>query len=187
MPFYQKILLAGGSGALGGVVGTPADLVNVRMQNDSKLLFDQRRNYAHCLEALQRIYRTEGFTRLFAGATMASSRGMLVTIGQLACYDEIKFQMIKSKMFSDNLLTHFSASLTAGFIATMITMPLDVLKTRLMNARPGEYSSILHCARDVLKVGPSGFFKGFVPAFVRLGPHTVLTFVFLEQLKKLFV
>ena len=112
---------------------------------------------------------------------------MLVTIGQLACYDEIKFQMIKSKMFSDNLLTHFSASLTAGFIATMITMPLDVLKTRLMNARPGEYSSILHCARDVLKVGPSGFFKGFVPAFVRLGPHTVLTFVFLEQLKKLFV
>ena len=186
MPFYQKILLAGASGALGGIVGTPADLVNVRMQNDSKLPLEQRRNYAHCIEALQRIFKTEGFTRMFAGASMASSRGMLVTIGQLACYDEIKFQLLKTTYFSDNLVTHFTASLTAGLIATSITMPLDVLKTRLMNARPGEYPTILHCARDILKVGPQGFFKGFTPAFVRLGPHTVLTFVFLEQLKNIF-
>ena len=157
------------------------------MQNDSKLPLEQRRNYANCFEALQRIYRTEGFIRMFSGATMASSRGMLVTIGQLACYDEIKFQMIKTKYFRDNLVTHFSSSLLAGLIATVITMPFDVLKTRLMNAKPGEYSGIIDCARGVLKVGPSGFFKGFVPAFVRLGPHTVLTFIFLEQLKKFLI
>ena len=186
MPFYQKILLAGASGAIGGFVGTPADLINVRMQNDSKLPIAERRNYKHCIEALFRITRTEGFPRLFNGTTMASSRGMLVTIGQLAFYDEIKFQMLKSGYFKDNMSTHFSASLSAGVIATVITMPLDVLKTRLMNAKPGEYTGIMHCARDILKVGPSGFFKGFLPAFVRLGPHTILTFVFLEQLKKVF-
>ena len=28
--------------------------------------------------------------------------------------------------------------------------------------------------------------QGFVPAFIRLGPHTILTFVFLEQLRRLF-
>lgn len=33
------------------------------------------------------------------------------------------------------------------------------------------------------KLGPLGFFKGYVPAFVRLGPQTILTFVFLEQLR----
>lgn len=74
--------MAGSSGFLGGVVGTPADLVNVRMQNDTKLPLDQRRNYKHCLEALARIYRTEGPTRLFNGWTMASSRGALVTVGK---------------------------------------------------------------------------------------------------------
>ena len=185
MPFYQKILIAGMSGAIGGIIGAPADLTNVRMQNDSKLPIDQRRNYKHCFEALFRITRTEGFSRLFAGASMASSRGMLVTVGQLAFYDEIKFRLIKSTYFKDNLITHFTASLSAGVIATVITMPLDVLKTRLMNAKPGEYSGILHCAKDILKVGPSGFFKGFTPAFVRLGPHTIFTFIFLEQLKKL--
>lgn len=184
IPFYQKILIAGLSGGIGGVVGTPADLVNVRMQNDCKLPVEQRRNYKNCLEALYRIFKTEGPTRMFAGTTMASSRGMLVTVGQLAFYDEIKFQLIRSTYFKDNMATHFTASLSAGVIATLITMPLDVLKTRLMNAKPGEYSGIMHCARDILKVGPSGFFKGFLPAFVRLGPHTILTFVFLEQLKK---
>lgn len=43
LDFLGKILLAGGAGACGGVVGTPADLVNVRMQNDVKLPLEQRR------------------------------------------------------------------------------------------------------------------------------------------------
>jgi len=187
LPFYQKILLAGVSGGLGGIVGTPADLINVRMQNDCKLPVEQRRNYKHCFEALARIYKTEGYMRLHTGTTMASSRGMLMTVGQLAFYDEIKFRLIKSGYFKENVYTHFTASLSAAGIATVITMPLDVLKTRLMNAKPGEYSGILHCARDILSNGPAGFFKGFTPAFVRLGPHTVITFIFLEQLKKIFL
>lgn len=42
-PFYQKFILAGLSGAIGGVVGTPGDLINVRMQNDVKLPVEKRR------------------------------------------------------------------------------------------------------------------------------------------------
>jgi len=30
MPFYQKVLLGGFAGCVGGFVGTPADMVNVR-------------------------------------------------------------------------------------------------------------------------------------------------------------
>lgn len=41
--FMGKVLLAGASGAAGGLIGTPADLVNVRMQNDVKLPIDQQR------------------------------------------------------------------------------------------------------------------------------------------------
>lgn len=36
MPFYQKVLTAAVSGATGGLVGTPADLVNVRWEFKSK-------------------------------------------------------------------------------------------------------------------------------------------------------
>ena len=67
-----------------------------------------------------------------------------------------------------------------------MTQPLDVLKTRAMNAKPGEFSGPLDLIRFTAKQGPTAFYKGFVPAFVRLGPHTILTFVFLEQLRQNF-
>lgn len=35
--FHGKVLLAAVAGAAGGFVGTPADVVNVRMQNDMRL------------------------------------------------------------------------------------------------------------------------------------------------------
>lgn len=41
--FLGKCLIAGLAGAAGGVVGTPADMINVRMQNDMKLPVESRR------------------------------------------------------------------------------------------------------------------------------------------------
>lgn len=46
IPFYLSACLAGMGGFAGGFVGNPADLVNVRMQNDIKLPPAQRRKYA---------------------------------------------------------------------------------------------------------------------------------------------
>jgi len=34
--------------------------------------------------------------------------------------------------------------------------------------------------------GPLAFYKGYIPAFVRLGPQTILTFIFFEQLRMNF-
>jgi len=186
LPFHTKVLMAAAGGAAGGLVGTPADMVNVRMQNDIKLPIEQRRNYKHAIDGLWKVFRTEGVTRLFSGATTATSRAILMTVGQLSFYDQIKQTMLKSQYFSDNLATHFLASLSAGAIATTLTQPLDVLKTRIMNAKPGEYRSLGHCVLVTAQMGPLGFFKGYIPAFVRLAPQTILTFVFFEQLRKTF-
>uniref|UniRef100_A0A8C0BWL4 Mitochondrial dicarboxylate carrier n=1 Tax=Buteo japonicus TaxID=224669 RepID=A0A8C0BWL4_9AVES len=180
-PFYQKVLLGAVGGFTGGFVGTPADMVNVRMQNDVKQPPALRRKTVLipiCLSA-------EGLKKLFSGATMASSRGALVTIGQLSCYDQAKQLVLATGLLSDNIFTHFLASFIAGGCATFLCQPLDVLKTRLMNSQ-GEYRGVTHCAMETAKLGPLAFYKGFVPAAIRLIPHTVLTFVFLEQLRKYF-
>ncbi|XP_042139212.1 mitochondrial dicarboxylate carrier isoform X2 [Peromyscus maniculatus bairdii] len=185
LPFYNKVLLGGISGLTGGFVGTPADLVNVRMQNDMKLPLSQRRNYSHALDGLYRVAREEGLKKLFSGATMASSRGALVTVGQLSCYDQAKQLVLSTGYLSDNIFTHFVSSFIAGGCATFLCQPLDVLKTRLMNSK-GEYQGVFHCAMETAKLGPQAFFKGLFPAGIRLVPHTVLTFMFLEQLRKHF-
>jgi len=185
-PFYEKVTLAAVSGMLGGFVGTPADLVNVRMQNDMKLPKDQRRNYKNALDGLYRIVRDEGPIKCFNGATMASSRGVLVTVGQLACYDQVKGILLNTGYFSDNINCHITASGLAGMVTTCLTMPIDVMKTRMMNAPPGTYSGISACAMDIGKNGPFGFFKGFLPAYVRLGPYTMITLVVFEQMRMNF-
>ncbi|XP_067004984.1 mitochondrial dicarboxylate carrier [Anabrus simplex] len=185
IPFYQMIALAAASGAAGGFVGTPADMVNVRMQNDIKLSAELRRNYRHAFDGLIRVYHEEGVRGLFSGASTATGRAVLMTVGQLSFYDQVKMVLLNYGL-RDDLGTHFLASLTAGAVATSLTQPLDVLKTRAMNAKPGEYKNLWHIILHTAKLGPLGFFKGFVPAFVRLGPHTILTFVFLEQLRKHF-
>jgi len=43
LSFAKKVGLASLAGACGGFVGTPGDLINVRMQNDIKLPTEQRR------------------------------------------------------------------------------------------------------------------------------------------------
>ena len=170
LPFYQKAFLAGLSGAVGGFVGTPGDLVNVRMQNDIKLPPEQRRNYKHALDGVFRIIKEEGVPKLFGGATMATSRAVLMTIGQLSFYDQIKQVIISSGLGGDNLSTHFSSSFCAASIATMMTQPMDVMKTRMMNAPPGTFKGIGDCFVYTAKLGPAGFFKGM--SFVNIIRNT---------------
>ncbi|KAK7078400.1 hypothetical protein SK128_011747 [Halocaridina rubra] len=184
LPFYKRVLLAGFAGACGGFVGTPGDMVNVRMQNDIKLPVNERRNYKHALDGLVRVIKEEGVSRLFRGASTATFRAVLMTIGQLSFYDQIKSLLLGTPYFSDNLTCHFTSSLAAGAIATTMTQPVDVIKTRAMNASPGEFRNLWHIITYTAKLGPLGFFKGYIPAFVRLGPHTILTFIFFEQLRK---
>ena len=85
------------------------------------------------------------------------------------------------RYFQDNIITHFSSSITAvsvltnfaeiffqvecflpffltreqGFIATAMTQPVDVVKTRMMNAKPGDYKvELFHCywSRTVMEL-----------------------------------
>jgi len=52
-----------------------------------------------------------------------------------------------------------------------------------MNAKPGEFSGPIDLYKQTRRQGYKVFTKGFVPAFVRLGPQTILTWIFLEQLR----
>jgi len=108
---------------------------------------------------------------------------MLVTIGQISFYEQVKQMLLQTQYFNDNLATHFTSSLVAGAVATTLTQPLDVLKTRMMSAKPGEYSGLVDCILQTAKQGPMTFYRGYIPAFVRLGPHTILMWVFLEQMR----
>ena len=183
------IAIASFSGFLGGLVGNAADVVNVRMQSDAALPPEQRRNYKHAFHGLAQMVRTEGPSSMFRGVWPNSARAVLMTASQLASYDTFKKMCILQMGMADNLTTHFTASLMAGFVATTICSPVDVIKTRVMRASPAESQGhgIMGLLREVFrKEGFSWMFRGWTPSFIRLGPHTIATFIFLEQHKKIY-
>ncbi|XP_066476022.1 putative mitochondrial transporter UCP3 isoform X2 [Tiliqua scincoides] len=153
---------------------------------------------------------TSIFTRLLAGCTTGA---MAVTCAQPTDVVKVRFQAHISVvggpkkyngtvdayrtiareegfrgLWKDNFPCHFVAAFGAGFCATVVASPVDVVKTRYMNSIPGQYKNALNCTLTmVMKEGPTAFYKGFMPSFLRLGSWNVVMFVSFEQLKRLMV
>lgn len=184
--FLTLVTISSVSGFAGSIVGNPADIMNVRMQHDAALPAAERRNYPNAISGIARMVREEGWSQsLFRGVWPNSGRAVLMTASQLAGYDIFKQELLARTSMKDNTATHLAASLLAGFVATTLCSPLDVIKTRVMSAK--ESNSIMSLLTTITKnEGPAWMFKGWVPSFIRLGPHTIATFLILEQHKKLY-
>lgn len=177
--------MASTSGILGGLAGNPADVLNVRMQSDAALPPEKRRNYRNVFHGLTQMVRSEGVTSLFRGVVPNSARAVLMTTSQLVTYDIFKGFCMGFGGMSDNLTTHFTASFMAGFVATTTCSPVDVIKTRVMSAESQQ--GLFKLLKDIIaKEGVTWVFRGWLPSFIRLGPQTIATFVFLEQHKKIY-
>ena len=53
---------------------------------------------------------------------------------------QIKSSLISTGFFTDSLPTHVVAGLGAGFLAVCVGSPVDVVKSRMMGARPARAS-----------------------------------------------
>ncbi|KAI2642208.1 putative dicarboxylate carrier protein [Xylaria nigripes] len=173
------------TGLLGGLAGNAADVVNVRMQQDAALPASQRRHYRHGLDGMIKMARTEGFPSWFRGVWPNSARAALMNASQLATYDTFKVMLMTYTPLGDTTTTHFASSLCAGFVATTLCSPVDVIKSRVMSARTSESLASL-ITNIYAKEGISWMFKGWVPAFLRLAPQTICTFLFLEAHRKVY-
>lgn len=179
------------AGATGAFVGTPAEVALVRMTGDGRLPPELRRNYKNVFNALSRIVTEEGFLALWTGCMPTIGRSMVVNMCQLASYSQAKTRLVAMGYFNEGIPLHFSASMISGLITTAASMPLDIAKTRLQNMKivdnKPEFKGTVDVVVKVVK--NEGFFalwRGFLPYYARLGPHTVLTFIILEQLNTLY-
>jgi len=202
------------AGALGAVVGTPAELALVRMAADAELPVAQQRRYRSALDALVRVTREEGAAVLWRGAAPTVSRAALLNMAQLGLYSQTKARLCAQPpgrplplgASDGGLATMFLASLASSFVGVGISMPLDVAKSRLQSmaspspsaaagggagrlgsATAAPYRGTLDCLRQsVRNEGPAVLWRGFVPAWMKLAPYTVVSFVLLEKLTAQF-
>ncbi|CCM05296.1 uncharacterized protein FIBRA_07510 [Fibroporia radiculosa] len=206
-----KLALAGSmAGGIAGLVGNPGEIIMVRLQGDFAKPPEKRLNYKHAIDGLFRMVREEGWSSLSRGVGPNVFRAVLMNASQLASYDFTKAELLKTGYFEDNINVHVAASVVAGTVATTVCSPADVIKSRVMSASGKDGAVNLSPARTcfICIIGPvvpvahargqstmqvirSSFrnegamfmFKGWLPAWSRLQPTTILIFVTLEQLK----
>jgi len=172
------------SGGIGSALFNPIDLVKVRFQ--SNLPKDKMPYGGSVTKALYQIYQQEGvFKGLYKGSTATVVRAALLTSGQLGSYDVFKNNLLVEKLrFSkDDVRTHLSASLLASLVATTVCNAPDVVKTRMMNSSSSQ--TFTECVLGIVRTeGPSAFMKGWTASYCRIGPHTVISFLMIEQIRR---
>ncbi|KIM38442.1 hypothetical protein M413DRAFT_447888 [Hebeloma cylindrosporum] len=189
-PTALSLLLAACvAGGMGGIVGNPADILLIRMTSDIVRPPEKRFRYSNVFSGLANLVKNEGVSALTRGLGTNTFRAVLLNASQVGSYDFIKTSLLSKPVpltvyqFQDNMSLHLVSSSLAGMFATTVCAPADVLKSRIM-AASGEGTSVAQIlARSLREEGPRFLFKGWTPAFIRMGPNTILMFVFYEQLK----
>ena len=88
---------------------------------------------------------------------------------------------------------HFVTAGLSGIVASAMTQPLDVIKTRLQTQQilgsgrgSVKYCGLLSTARDMYhEEGPRAFFRGTVPRMVFAAPSAAMCWGTYEVVKKL--
>jgi len=184
--FSKKVLYGLTAGGIGSFIGNPCDVALIRMASDSMRPVELRRNYTGVGNAFYRIVTEEGAGALMRGFGPTLTRAVIMNGAQLASYSQIKQTILEKQLAKDGLFCHFLAAMCSGFICAFTSAPADMIKSRIQNMKSGQYKNAVDCFTVTLKnEGVFALWKGFTPYYFRVGPHTVFTFIFFEQLNRL--
>ncbi len=191
LSFGEKALASATVGAFGAFIVNPFDVVMVRSWADVKRPPNERRNYKNIFNGLARITREEGIKTLWRASTPNIIRAIGLNIGMMTPYQELKERL--KPYFGDTFPNHAISSIVAGLFATLLSLPFDNVKVKLVNMKPDAngkmpYKGIMDCAMK--SVGREGIFRlwaGLVPVAANLGPHSIIALLASEAIRKQMV
>lgn len=180
-------------GVLSGTLASPCDVARIRLQAEAGCLdrsgrllttglragFPPRlRNTQHAFA----VVLSEG--GLFRGLSVNVLRSCCMTVGTVPVYEHTKY-VAKSRLHvPDDVRLHVVAGLVAGLVGTTVTAPADVVRTRVMASSDIQGGSIGQAFASVWRDhGLRGFVRGWVPAYLRIGPLFVGMPALIEQVR----
>jgi solute carrier family 25 (mitochondrial uncoupling protein), member 8/9 len=148
--------------AIGITAANPADVVKVRFQaqhsGSSVETAAGLGQYRSAVRAYFDIARSEGIVGgLYKGYGPNLLRNSIISATEIVTYDVTKQELLRLGL-EDSPVTHFAAGTTAGFAATVLGSPWDVLGTRLM-ADTSKQGVLPYIAKMLRDEGISSFYK----------------------------
>ncbi|NXN26862.1 S2534 protein, partial [Nycticryphes semicollaris] len=183
------------AGAVGAFVGSPAYLVKTHLQAQTlaAVAVGHQHNHESISGAFTSIYKQHGVAGLWRGVTGAVPRVAVGSAAQLATFASAKDWVCERQWFEEGSWAAVLAGGMVSGVAVAVTMtPFDVGSTRLYK-QPVDaegagklYRGFLDCILQISsKEGLLGLYKGIGAVYLRLGPHTVLSLFFWDELRKM--
>lgn len=197
VPLWKKIVAGGIAGGVASAVANPTDLIKVRLQTDGMLKDAEGqllpKKYSGMVDALSKTVSEEGVLALWTGVGPTVGRAVALAAAELATYDEAKGQIKKLNIFGDGIPLVMASAFVSGFVATGVSSPFDVVKSRVMGQPLNPdgtgklYAGMVDCfVKSSQSEGPMSLYNGFWPNFGRVVPRVTIVFIVMEQLKKSF-
>ncbi|XP_010901298.2 solute carrier family 25 member 35 [Esox lucius] len=192
-----KTAVAGAvAGVVGAVMGSPIYLVKTHLQSQAASSIAVGHQYQHqgMFQALVAIHKQHGILGLWRGSSAAVPRVSVGSASQLYSFTASKELVADLQVFSEgSWLVALSAGMISSIAVVAAMTPFDVISTRLYNqpvdhAGKGVlYNGFGDCfSKTLRKEGMTGLYKGLGASYFRLGPHTILSLLFWDELRKLW-
>jgi len=137
------------------------------------------------MDCYRKVYAQGGIGAFWQGWGPNVLRNSIINAAELASYDQYKQWVLAYGLFQDGIPCHIFCAAWSGLTAVIFGSPVDVLKTRIMQAPKGTYANPLDAfAKTLYNEGIPAFYKGFAPNVGRLAGWNIAMFLTLEQVKK---
>jgi len=174
---YEYLMASAGSGTITTLCTNPIWLVKTRME----LQTPGNEPYKGLVHALRTIVKQDGAKGLYKGIAPAL---VLVSNGgmQFMLYEEFKHVYNRPL----NSLDHMALGALSKGLASVITYPYQVVKSRMQQYH-STYHSTSYTFRSIVRgEGIAGLYSGLIPNLSRVMPSSAVTFAVYEACKKLF-
>jgi hypothetical protein len=89
-------------------------------------------------------------------------------------------------VLENGLESQVLAAAITGVIISIVSSPIDNIKTKLMTSPKGTYTGIGHCAGKMMKHGGiRSFYRGFMPQCLSMSPFVMIQLITFETLRRL--
>lgn len=157
----------------------------------SEIAVGFQREHRGLIHAFRTIYKANGIRGLYRGVVGNIPRAFLGSGAQLATFGPTKDFLYRNNLnFSNPTYNSFLCGLIAGSMMAVAITPPDIILTRLYNQPLDEtgkgkyYRGVVDCFWKVLRTeGIRGLYKGFLPTYYRIAPHSTLVLLFYDEIK----
>lgn len=165
--------------SVAGAIMIPITVLKTRFESGTY-------NYHRMSQALAQIYHREGIRGLCCGLVPTLVRDAPYSGLYLMFYTQLK--QTTSTLDNAQLISpttkHFSCGIVAGFLASLVTHPADVIKTR-MQLDPVTYKSVHNAILSIFRdQGLKGFTVGLGPRMLRRTLMSALAWTVYEEIMK---